>query len=171
MFLILGTSLNPLFEGCDLLLCQFVVRIGRRHFFIRIVGGDAVDEFTVREVAGSNSGGATLQFPVRICLAIQPQVSLACGAIGSVALVAVVGKDGANVAIEAEWRGTGDRGEGQNEGQRSHFLHDAGGWWIVERLQAVGRLINKRRGGFGQSTLGETQVVQVPVSHRGTVRH
>lgn len=71
MLFILTAFLNPLFEGCDLLLCQFVMRISRGHFFICIVGSDAVDEFTVREVARNNSDGATLQFLVRICLAIQ----------------------------------------------------------------------------------------------------
>ena len=61
VFFILGTLLDPLFEGFDLLRCQFAMRIGRRHFFIHIAGCDAIDELTVLKFAGNNGAGAAFQ--------------------------------------------------------------------------------------------------------------
>ena len=76
------------------------MRIGRRHFFICVIGSDTVDEFALGDLTRHDGACAAFEFRSRIRLAIQPKFGLACRAIWPVALVAVIGKNGSNVAIE-----------------------------------------------------------------------
>ena len=76
------------------------MRIGRRHFFIRVIGGDTVDEFALGEFTRHDGAYAAFEFLARIRLAIQPKFGLARRAVWPVALVAVIGKNGSDVAIE-----------------------------------------------------------------------
>jgi len=76
------------------------MRIGRRHFFIYVIGGDTVDQFALGKLTRHDGACAAFEFRARIRLAIQSKLGLARRAIWSVALVAVIGKNGSDVAIK-----------------------------------------------------------------------
>jgi len=100
MALVLTALLHPLFEQLDLFRRGLAMRIGGRHAFIGVCGGDAIDELALSEVARHDGARAAFPFRPRIRLAIQSQLGLACRAVRPVALVAVVGEDGPDVAIK-----------------------------------------------------------------------
>ena len=123
MLFVLAAFLDPLLERLDLFRRELAMRIGGRHFFIRVIGGDAIDEFALVRVPGTMARAPPFNFRARIRLAIQPQLRLARGAVRPVALIAVIGKNGPDVAIETQRRG-GDRGgkQDENDGRKAHWI-------------------------------------------------
>ena len=53
---------DPSFEQLDLLGRKMAMRIGRRHNFIRVIGGDTVDEFALGEFTRHDGVCAAFEF-------------------------------------------------------------------------------------------------------------
>ncbi len=70
MPLVLAAFFYPLLECLDLLERELAMRIGGRHFFIQVIGGDAIDEFAFGEVARHDGARAAFSFRPRIRLAV-----------------------------------------------------------------------------------------------------
>ena len=77
------------------------VRIGRRHHFRFVVGGDAAPEFALLGVAGDDRRDVVV-FDEGGFGSVEPQVGLAGLFVEAVALEAVFGEDRADVAVEIE---------------------------------------------------------------------
>ena len=99
---------DPLRQQLLLPRREILVRIRRRHLLIRIVGGNPVDQFAVVGIARREG------VPGQRDLAhIEPELGLTMLFVRPVAVVALVRKDGTDVAIEIglgwaghRWRGT-----------------------------------------------------------------
>ena len=94
MFFVLRALSDPLFEEGDLGGREGLVGLGGRHDFIRVVGGDAGDDFV----------------PILVVGDVETEVGFAHGlavftlaVIGAVAFEAVGGEDGADVFREGEF--------------------------------------------------------------------
>ena len=61
MSFVLAAFLDPLLERLDLFRRELAVRIGGRHFFIGVIGGDAIDEFALREIPRHDGTRAAFQ--------------------------------------------------------------------------------------------------------------
>ena len=111
---------DPAPQQIDLRRRQLVARIGRRHFFVRVVAGDAAKEFARLRLAAHNRAGL-LAVADRSSFRIQPQVRLPLILVRPVTLKTVVRKNRPNVPVETHlfprrFRGTNraiidDRGE------------------------------------------------------------
>ena len=70
MAFVLAAFFDPLLEKFDLFGGEFTMRISGRHFFIGVIGGDAIDEFAFGEVARHDGARAAFEFRARISLAV-----------------------------------------------------------------------------------------------------
>ena len=96
----------------------WLLRFGRRHHFVGIVGEDALDQFAGVRLA-RRDGGVAAQIGQRTLAGVEAQLGLAILVVRAVADEAVVGKDGADVIIEANARGQGVRSAESQRGQQN----------------------------------------------------
>ena len=91
-----GSLLDPSLEQFALLGCDgFSGRWGR-HDQIGIMAFDPTQDFAVLWRARRN-GPFALAFELRGCLLVEPQVRLAMGRVGSMAMEAMLGEDRSNL--------------------------------------------------------------------------
>jgi hypothetical protein len=111
---------NPLPEHRDFLSFQLLFGFGRRHDFVGIAGNDPGDQRAFLWVAGDQNGAA-FAGGLRVFLLIETQPRLALVPVGSVALIAMFGKDGLNVAAEGDFasaRSSARQSQSQHQGER-----------------------------------------------------
>ncbi len=99
---------DPAFQKFDLRGLQRFLRSGRRHQQFAVVGRHAGKQLRYAVFV--------LERRPRACFGIEPQVGFARAFIGPVALVAVVRKNGSNVARERE-RFVAERGSAGDDAQ------------------------------------------------------
>ena len=101
------------------------MRIGGRHAFIGILGGDTIDELALGEVARHDGACAVLPFRLRIRLTVQSQLGFACRAVRPVTFVTIIRENGPDIAIKAEGcRRDGRGNHDENSRRESHFQND-----------------------------------------------
>src|SRR5262249_2239682 len=88
---------NPPPQRLDLLRGQRAVRVGRRHDLVGVLAADAADDLALRGPAGNDHGPAPLLAEGALP-GVQTQGGPARAGVGAVAMEAVVGQDGQDVA-------------------------------------------------------------------------
>ena len=122
MLFVFTAFLDPLLQQLDLFGCELAMRIGGRHAFIGILGGDTIDELALGEVARHDGACAVLPFRLRIRLTVQSQLGLTCRAIRPVTFVTIIRENGPDIAIKAEGcRRDGGGNHDKNSRRESHF--------------------------------------------------
>ena len=111
MELPLRTFRDPLADEGNFVLGDLEVRLWRRHHLVGIRVGEPVDDGALVGLARNDGNHPFAENSLGDFLAIEPQVGLARGRIRTVAGIAAVGEDGANVVVE------GDRGGGRGWSQ------------------------------------------------------
>ena len=91
---------DPALEGIYLLRRKSFAGFERRHAVVFVLGRDTRDQGTLVRFAGDDGVVAGFQFGESAVLLVEAQAGFAFVGIGAVAGVAVVGKDGADVAVE-----------------------------------------------------------------------
>ena len=99
-------------EQLDFLRIQTDIGFGRRHFFVRVGRGDPEVEFASSGVAGLHDGETVLRTSLGRLFEIQPEFGFAGVVVGTVALVAAVGEDGADLRIKVDFVGERHRRAG-----------------------------------------------------------
>ena len=106
-----------------LIVRQFLVRPDRGHGPQRFRVVQPRDQLARLGVAGDDDAGLN-----RRLAPIEPQARLPGGAVGSVAAIAILGKDGPDIAIEPHRlraRGCRGRGQGKKTGEQGDHSHGA----------------------------------------------
>ena len=93
---------DPLFEGVFLCLAELMRMIGRRHDFVFVLIKDAVDQFTLFEVAWDDGTEAVVVF-IGSFGGVEPETGFSGTFIDTMAIKAGVGKDGTNVPVEVKF--------------------------------------------------------------------
>ena len=118
VFLVFGAFVDPAFEGFDLRGGEFFVGFGWGHDFVLVGGEGAVDDGAGLGVAGFD-GESAVDGGVGAFGSVEAEVGLAFFGVEAVAGEAVVGEDGADVAVEVEGAcgvgGAGEQEEGEEE--------------------------------------------------------
>lgn len=86
--------------------------------------GDAADQFAFTGLAGDDGQAAGLGGLEGVGLDVEPELGLALALVRAVAGEAVLGEDGADVAVEIDR--TGRRGGGGRPGPEQHSKHERG---------------------------------------------
>ena len=125
------TFVDPAFEQTHLIGRQLLSRVRRRHHLVRVAAAEATNDFTLFGFARHDGHLATLAGTEGSFLKIQPKPTLATSRRGTVALVAVLRKDGLDVPGEIDVDGTQPDSGHQSDAQRtpkprngSHGDHD-----------------------------------------------
>ncbi len=113
---ILRAFLHPALEDRLLSLGDRLFRRRWRHEFIRVRMEDAGDEFAGGGLAGHKGARARLRRLQRLFTDVQAQPALAALLVRTVAVVAVVGQDGPDVALKIQRGGGKRRGKRQENG-------------------------------------------------------
>lgn len=106
MLLPFGAFGNPTLEQVLLLRAQFLAGLGWRHDFVGIGGMDPFDEGAFLWVAGNDGEVAGFGGLESVVFQIKAQFGFAFILVWPVAGEAVIGKDGADFAIEINRRST-----------------------------------------------------------------
>ena len=104
MFLVCGAFVDPLLEEIYFFGGEGFVHFDGGHALVDVFVGDALDEEAGVGVAGDD-GGMTFWIEFR-CLGetVEAEVGFTGGDVGAVTAEAVVGNDGADLAIEIDAR-------------------------------------------------------------------
>ena len=114
---------NPTADQADLTISQLVAaHVGGRHAQGGIIGNDAAVDFALRRVTRHDCFAPLAQIDLRAIFRVKSQFAFAIRSIGPMAGVALVGKDGPNVAVELDGGILGSRA-----GQKQD-ADESGGW-------------------------------------------
>ena len=106
---------DPLLEGVFLCLAELMRMIGRRHDFVFVVIKDAVDQFTLFEVAWDDGTEALVVF-IGSFGSVEPEIGFSGTFIDTMAIKAGVGEDGTDVPVEVKFAiGRGNWGQESEE--------------------------------------------------------
>ena len=101
MALPLRTLFDPTSNQADLAVRKlFAAHVGRRHPKTGIARSHTFVDLTLRRIARDDRLAALAQLDFRALFDVEPQFGLSIRGIGSVAGVTLVGKDGADIAVE-----------------------------------------------------------------------
>jgi len=103
VFLPLGPLFDPAADQVDLRCRERLARFGGRHPLFGIGGYDSLIKFALREI-GWNERVMTTEVGTGSRFGVQSQIGLALRLIGPVALIADIGKNRPDVAIEFDAR-------------------------------------------------------------------
>ena len=159
MFFVFRALVDPLFEEGDLVGGEGLVGLGGRHDFIRVVGGDAGDDFV----------------PILVVGDVETEVGFADGlavfalaVIGAVAFEAVGGEDGADVFREGEFfriLGSKNAPDGGCKEERwefwkieAHLVGELGPAGFPSQKTAVSYTISRASARFGTMTKIERSI-------------
>ena len=99
VFLVFASLGNPGLDDLPLFGSENLARLGRGHDFLLVGAVDAQEQLAFSGLAGHESGVAP-EVPVGPFLNIQPELGLPGALVGAVAMKAVLGKEGPDVAGE-----------------------------------------------------------------------
>ena len=126
MALVFGALGDPATERFNLLGGQVLVRLRRRHAVLFVRRDQTGDELALIRLPRDDHGVASaIQRGVRGV--VEPQPALAVVGVLTVAVEAVFGKDGANVAVELQLRGGRGCGGGRDRQGDQQRCDKAGG--------------------------------------------
>ena len=119
---------DPLLEGVFLCLAELMWMIGWRHDLVFVVIKDAVDQFTLFEVAWDDGTEAVVVF-IGSLGGVEPETGFSGTFIDTMAIKAGVGEDGTDVPIELKLA-IGRATEGQKSEEKlstsGHFFDTSG---------------------------------------------
>ena len=119
---------DPLLEGVFLCLAELMWMIGRRHDLVFVVIKDAVDQFTLFDIARDDGTEAVVVF-IGSFGGVEPEAGFSRTFIDTMAIKASVSEDGTNVPIEAKFA-NGRANEGQKSEEKlstsGHFFDTSG---------------------------------------------
>ncbi len=107
---------DPLAKQGDLLGLELLAGLDRRHHVVLVGMGDAADQFALGGLAGDDGESAGLGGLEGVGLEVEAELGLALALVRAVAGEAVLGKDGADVAVEINRAGRGGRRGGGGKG-------------------------------------------------------
>jgi hypothetical protein len=117
VFLVLGALLDPAADEGALGVVEGLVGIRRRHDVVGICGGDATPEFAGIGVTGFESDATVLVGGEGAFGGIETETGLAMLGVKAVAGEALVGEEGADVAVELDWGGMDEGGSQDDPGE------------------------------------------------------
>ena len=120
-----GARLHPLLEKGDLLGLEGFIGFGGRHEFIAVGGMEAGGDFAPFPIPGDDGDGTAFAFAESACGGIEAEIGFPMFFIGPVAGEAMIGEDGADIAIKRGWGGVerGKREEGEDEKETGEAAH------------------------------------------------
>ena len=120
-----GARLHPLLEKGDLLGLEGFIGFGGRHEFIAVGGMEAGGDFAPFPIPGDDGDGTAFAFAESACGGIEAEFGFPMFFIGPVAGEAMIGEDGADIAIKRGWGGVerGKREEGEDEKETGEAAH------------------------------------------------
>jgi hypothetical protein len=98
----LGALLDPLLEEGHLPRRELLARLRGRHLVVLVRGGDPLPELAAVQVPRRDRGATFVEHREDAVAGVEPEVRLARLGVRPVALVAVLGEDGTDVAVELD---------------------------------------------------------------------
>ena len=95
---------NPAGKDLDFRGLELSVVFGRRHFFVRVRGGDSPDQLALAGLAGRDNLAAVAVLENAPIGDVEPQVGFACLGVGSVAVEASVRENRPDLSLEIDGR-------------------------------------------------------------------
>ena len=128
MTFVFPTFEDPLLEGVFLCLAELMWMIGWRHDLVLVVIKDAVDQFTLFEVAWDDGAEAVVVF-IGSLGGVEPETGFSGAFIDTMAIKAGVGEDGTDVPVKVKFA-IGRANEGQESEEKlstsGHFFDTSG---------------------------------------------
>ena len=129
--------LDPALQGGLLFGGDHAMALGRRHQVVGVRRDDPAPERGFRRIAGGEHRPFLLGTAVEAFLGVESETRLALAGVGSVAVEAVLRKDGADLAVEVDLLGCR---VGRNRQREKHSPAEggaAGDWITTHRLHRI----------------------------------